>query len=72
MLGDPDETDYDGDLTLTLNSLGSSSVDTQKALIISFCESVDVDDNTCNVPGLVDSDRSVEITGMCLSILFEH
>ena len=45
--------------TLALNSLVG---DSKKALIISFCESEDVDDNTCNVPGLVDPERSVEIT----------
>ena len=46
-----DETDDDDDLTLALNSLvASSTADTQTVLVISFCESEDVDDNTCNVP----------------------
>ena len=58
-----DETDYDDDLTLAFNSLvASSTADTQKVLMISFCETEDGNDNTCNVPALIDPERLVEIT----------
>ena len=56
-----DDTDYDGEYTVALDALvTSSTASAKKVVMISFCECEDGDDDTCGVQAIEDPDNIVE------------